>query len=294
MNFFNKPKQPLTNSSSSSSSPPQTPHLFLQQAFTSLQANVSNFLQNALPKPPSPSSSESPAWARVSNFNNILNTAAASSATGRSTRGNDAMSSAAIKERLAGVPVYALTSPGEEFVLVSPVRSETSLGLFCLSEADATALLNQMTSIDPSMRKGSRVVPVALNEVVQLKVDGVAFRLIPEASQVMNAIKERKRNGTSDNETFRGVPVFQSKSLALRSDDKRYRPVFFRKEDLERSLSRASKEQNLLNPTLKGGDIQVSVLEDIIQGMKDSSTSTWNDVVFIPPGFDVSTNPPRG
>lgn len=26
-------------------------------------------------------------------------------------------------------------------------------------------------------------------QVVQLKVDGVAFRLIPEASQVMNAIK---------------------------------------------------------------------------------------------------------
>lgn len=186
------------------------------------------------------------------------------------------------------MPVYALSNTSQEFVLVSGVRTRKSLGLFCFSEADAEALRQQMESMDPSMRNGSRVVPVALNKVFQLKVDGVAFRLIPEASQVKNAIKERERSGTTD-ESFCGVPVFQSRSLILRSQNKRYRPVFFRKEDLESSLVRASQQQGRLNPSLKG-DIQVGVLEDIIQGMKDSSTSKWDDVVFVPPGFDVSAD----
>lgn len=189
------------------------------------------------------------------------------------------------------MPLYALSNPNQEFVLVSAGNGKTSLGLFCLGEADAASLLHQLECIDPSMHKDYRVVPLALNQVIQLKVDGMAFRLIPEASQVMNAIKVRKRSGISDT-TFPGVPVFQSNSLVLRKENMRYRPFFFRKEDLEKSLSRASREQNILNPALKG-DIQVAVLEDIIQGMKDSSTSEWNDAVFVPPGFDVSTNAPR-
>ncbi|KAL6582103.1 hypothetical protein OROMI_006117 [Orobanche minor] len=87
--------------------------------------------------------------------------------------------------------------------------------------------------------------------------------------------------------------IMNSKSLSLRSQDKRYRPVFFRKEDLEKSLVRASRDQKQLYPRLKQGDIQVAVLEDILQGMKDNSVSSWNDVVFIPPGYDVSTGPSR-
>ncbi|GKV28610.1 hypothetical protein SLEP1_g37632 [Rubroshorea leprosula] len=38
-------------------------------------------------------------------------------------------------------------------------------------------------------RGSSKVVAVALNKVIQLESDGVAFRLIPESSQVKNAIK---------------------------------------------------------------------------------------------------------
>ncbi|KAJ8449686.1 hypothetical protein Cgig2_001342 [Carnegiea gigantea] len=35
----------------------------------------------------------------------------------------------------------------------------------------------------------------------------------------------------------------------------------------------------------------VADLEDIIKGMKDGSCSTWDDVVFVPPGFDAATDP---
>lgn len=78
-----------------------------------------------------------------------------------------ALSVEAIEERLAGVPVYALSNSEEEFVLVSGVSTKKSLGLLCFKKEDADALLEQMKSMDPSMRKGgSKVVAVALNKVI--------------------------------------------------------------------------------------------------------------------------------
>ncbi|KAI3470055.1 hypothetical protein Pfo_026718 [Paulownia fortunei] len=281
MNFF-KPKEPPATAVAA----PSPPQLLLHQAFTSLQTHFSNFFNNLQNNPPL----RNTFYARISNENNTLYSKSGATSSGSFTAKNHAMSAEAIEERLAGVPVYALSNGSQEFVLVSGTNTGKNLGLFCFSEADAETLHKQMKSVDPSMSSGSQVVAVALSKIFQLKVDGVALRLVPEASQISNALKEWKRAGIPD-ESFPGVPVFQSKSLILRSQNKRYRPVFFRKEDLEKSLLRASRDQKQLNPSLKQGDIQVAVLEDIIKGMKDSSLSSWDDVVFIPPGFDVSTDP---
>ncbi|KAF9688338.1 hypothetical protein SADUNF_Sadunf02G0187100 [Salix dunnii] len=261
----------------------QAPQIDLHHAFTTLQDHCSTFLQNLshqLPlfnpnfqthtrqsldtlisrlNPNYSFSSKNPSWARIPHE--------------PISHPGTSMSTEAIEERLAGVPVYALSNSNEEFVLVSGLSTGKSLGLFCFKQEDAEALLEQMKSMDPGMRKGgSKVVPVALNKVFQLKVDGVAFRLIPEPSQVKNALMEREQAGLSD-DAFSGVPVFQ--------------------EDLEKSLSRASHEQHKLNPAFKQGDIEVGVFEEIIKSMKEGSTTTWDDVVFIPPGFDVSTTPPK-
>jgi hypothetical protein len=201
-----------------------------------------------------------------------------------------------IEERLAGVPVYALANAANEFVLVSSTsagpdghegwRSPPALGLLCFRREDADALLAQM---DGDMRAGSSVVPVALNKVIQLKSDGVAFRFLPDLSQVANAIKLIEDEGLYARQGFPGVPVFQSRSLVLMSDNKRYRPAFFRKEDLDNSLHRTSHDQQKPNPAVRIGDTQVSSLEDIIKTMKDSSSSKWDDIVFIPPRFDLAT-----
>ncbi|MED6130805.1 hypothetical protein PIB30_003824 [Stylosanthes scabra] len=177
------------------------------------------------------------------------------------------MSWEAIEQRLEGVPVYALSNASEEFLLVSGASTGKNLGLFCFNEDDAQSLLRQVSAVDPRMRDGSKVVPVALNKVFQLKVNGVAFRLIPDKSQVKNALLVRDKSGSVAG-SFPGVPVFQSKSLILKSQNKRYRPLFFRKEDLEKSLHRASSDQNQLNPALRPGDIQVATLEDVIKQMK--------------------------
>lgn len=202
------------------------------------------------------------------------------------------MPASAIEERLAGVPVYALSNSSDEFVLVSGVRTGKSLGLFCLKKEDAETLLEQMKLMDPGMRQGSKVVAVALNKVFQLKLDGVAFRLMPDSTQVKNALRVMEKAGFSD-DGFSGVPVFQSRSLILQSQDKKYRPVFFRKEDLENSLLSASNQQNRLNPAFRQGDIQVAVFEEIIKGMQENASRQWDDVVFIPPGFDASISSPQ-
>ncbi|XP_068665853.1 protein TIC 22-like, chloroplastic [Aristolochia californica] len=250
----------------------------VNQAFQSALSHFSPTHQPLAPLRPSASahsSRKNHAWASTS------------SAWRNYDRSTGPMSSKDIEERLAGVPVYALSNSSEEFVLVSGVRTGKSLGLLCFRREDAEALLQQMRIMDPGMRSGSKVVAVALNKVFQLKVDGVAFRFIPDASEIKNAIKEREKMGNSD-QSFPGVPVFQSQSLILSSQNRRYRPVFFRKEDLERSLSRASSEHKALNPSYRQGDVQVRVLEEIIKDMKESSVSKWDDVVFIPPGFDIS------
>ncbi|EER96244.1 hypothetical protein BDA96_02G115000 [Sorghum bicolor] len=247
--------------------------------FLPIQAHVTSFLSSlpqALPPPPP--------WARIP------------SPSSAST--SVALPTAEIEERLAGVPVYALANAAQEFVLVSStrvggqggegvrVRPPPALGLLCFRKEDADALLEQM---EGDMRAGSSVVPVALNKVIQLKSDGVAFRFLPDSSQVANAIKLMQDEGLYAREGFPGVPVFQSRSLVLMSDNKRYRPVFFRKEDLDNSLHRTSRDQQKPNPAVRFGDTQVSSLEDIIKSMKDSSSSKWDDVVFIPPGFDLAT-----
>ncbi|KAJ4967655.1 hypothetical protein NE237_014356 [Protea cynaroides] len=232
----------------------------------------------------SSSSRRIPFWARISAQNESLSEPI--------HRFDLAMSTEAIEERLAGVPVYALSNSVEEFVLVSGSQTGKSLGFFCFKKEDAEALQEQMKFMDPRMRRGSKVVAVALNKVFQLKVEGVAFRFIPDSSQIMNAVKVRQKLGFSE-DGFSGVPVFQSRSLILKSQNKKYRPVFFRKEDLENSLLRASQQQKQLNPAFRQGDIQVAGLEEIIQGMKESPNSQWDDIVFIPPGFDISVNLPE-
>ena len=70
-----------------------------------------------------------------------------------------------IEQRLAGVPVYALSNSNEEFVVVSGQDPVKSLGLLCFKEQDAEILLGHMKAFDPRMRPGSKVVPVALSMV---------------------------------------------------------------------------------------------------------------------------------
>lgn len=155
MNFF-KPKELRQPAA-----PPPSPQLLLHRAITSLQTQFSTLLNNLQNRP-----LKNPFFARISDENNTLQRKfSPTNSSTNLTATNSAMSPEAIEERLAGVPVYALSNGSEEFVLISGTQSRRDLGLFFLTEADAEALLKHMKSVDSSMSSGSQVVPVALSKV---------------------------------------------------------------------------------------------------------------------------------
>ncbi|KAH9551125.1 hypothetical protein CY35_10G107000 [Sphagnum magellanicum] len=178
-----------------------------------------------------------------------------------------AMSTEQVARRLDGVPVYTVSNSANEFVLVSDLNSSKSLGLFCFREADASALLAQ---------------------VYELNAEGIAFRFLPDPQQIKNALEARAKAG-DPRKAFDGVPVFQSDNLILRTNNRRYCPIFFSKEDLENALSRAFKQQQRVNPSLRANtDIHVGSFEDVLKRMESNEEETgWGDIVFIPPGMDA-------
>lgn len=129
--------------------------------------------------------------------------------------------------------------------------------------------------------KGAKVVPITLDQVYMLKAEGIAFRFLPDPLQIKNAL-EMKSGLTA----FDGVPVFQSDLLVVKKQKKRYCPVYFQKEDIERELTRASKGSRGSALSKK---IMVGSLEDVLKKMEiNERDSGWDDLIFIPPGKSLN------
>jgi len=199
-----------------------------------------------------------------------------------------AMNSKEVSKRLDGIPVYTVSNSAKEFVLVSDMNNQRSLGLFCFRQQDAEALLSQVIGTEPRVGGRAKVIAVSLNKVYELRKEGITLRFLPDPHQVKNALQTASKAGVPGH-AFPGVPVFQSNNLILRSHDKRFRPIFFSKEDLEGSLARAFQQQKKLNPSFDvSTDIQVGSFEDVIRRMESGEESpAWEEIVFIPPGLDV-------
>ncbi|KAL9275093.1 TIC 22-like, chloroplastic-like protein [Drosera capensis] len=203
--------------------------------------------------------------------------------------GERAMTVAEIESRLDGVMVYTMSNNKGEIVLIEDKRRRRDdddkengkkvkgLALMCLRGGCGGRARG-----DAGDGSGREVSGVEGGSGAFEAVDGVAFRLVPETLQEMG-------RESSFDKTFSGVPIFESPDLTLLSKDKRYLPLFFRKEDLEKSLQRARQRMTFSFPA-REGDIQVAALEEIIEGMKDASRSKWDDVVFVPPGYDIPTD----
>ncbi|XP_068643400.1 protein TIC 22, chloroplastic-like [Aristolochia californica] len=181
-----------------------------------------------------------------------------------------------VAKTLAGTSVYTVSNSSNEFVLMSDPNSVRSLSLLCFRHEDAEALLAQVQLWQPVLGKGARVVPITLEQVYMLKVEGIAFRFLPDPLQLRNALELKAGKG------FDGVPIFQSDLLVVKKKNKRYYPIYFQKEDIERELAklpRASRGSGLSQ------QIMVGSLEDVLKRMEMSNkNSNWEDLIFIPPG----------
>ncbi|CAI9115737.1 OLC1v1016728C1 [Oldenlandia corymbosa var. corymbosa] len=123
------------------------------------------------------------------------------------------LSSDYVAKTLAGTSVYTVSNTNNEFVLISDPNSAKSIGLLCFRYEDAQAFLAQVRSTKGGLRGGAKVVPITLEQVYMLKVEGIAFRFLPDPVQIKNAL-ELKASDTMSG--FDGVPVFQSDLLVVK------------------------------------------------------------------------------
>ncbi|XP_010943041.2 protein TIC 22, chloroplastic isoform X2 [Elaeis guineensis] len=170
-----------------------------------------------------------------------------------------ALSPEYVAKTLAGTSVYTVSNSNNEFVLVSdPNNGLRSLGLLCFRHEDAQALLAQ---------------------VYMLKVEGIAFRFLPDPLQIKNALELKSADLSRG---FDGVPVFQSDLLVVKRKNKRYCPIYFQKEDIERELSKVSRASR---GSGFSQHIMVGSFEDVLKKMEmNDKNSGWDDLIFIPPG----------
>ncbi|XP_048436974.1 protein TIC 22, chloroplastic isoform X1 [Pyrus x bretschneideri] len=195
------------------------------------------------------------------------------------------LSSDHVAKSLAGTAVYTVSNSNNEFVLISDPNEAKSIGLLCFRQEDAEAFLAQVQS-RRELRSAAKVVPITLDQVYMLKVEGIAFRFLPDPVQIRNALELK----SADRSAFDGVPVFQSDLLVMKKKNKCYCPIYFTREDIEKELSKVSRASR--GPGVSQ-HIMVGSLEDVLRkmevfGLSSEKNSGWEDLIFIPPGKSYS------
>ena len=173
-----------------------------------------------------------------------------------------------MEARLQGCPVYTVVNRNKEFLLVSDEQSkEKQLGFFFFSQDDAQHLLGQVKEKDPGLAKSASIMQVSLDKVYRFamvprekELQGVMFRFFPDQKEVQNALdlfQERGLGATS----MMGVPVFQAEGLTIKAEDKRYVPLFFSKNDLDKALESSLKGA--------GQEVKVAAKKQLVKEEKE-------------------------
>ncbi|XP_024023325.1 protein TIC 22, chloroplastic-like, partial [Morus notabilis] len=100
-----------------------------------------------------------------------------------------ALGSDHVAKTLAGTAVYTVSNSNNEFVLISDPDGAKSIGLLCFRKEDAESFLAQVRLRRRELRSGAKVVPITLDQVYMLKVEGIAFRFLPDPVQIKNALE---------------------------------------------------------------------------------------------------------
>ncbi|KAL6317690.1 hypothetical protein AAG906_030444 [Vitis piasezkii] len=199
-----------------------------------------------------------------------------------------ALSSDHMAKSLVGTVVYTISNSNNEFVLISDPNGIKSIGLLCFRQEDAEAFLAQVQTRTRELRSQARVVPISLDQVYMLKVEGIAFRFLPDPVQIKNALELKAADIKSG---FDGVPVFQVfRPAGCEEENRRYCPIYFQKEDIVKELSKVSRSSRGPGVTQH---IMVGSLEDVLRKWSfcffhlmqtSEKNSGWEDLIFIPPG----------
>ncbi|XP_012838281.1 PREDICTED: protein TIC 22-like, chloroplastic [Erythranthe guttata] len=169
-----------------------------------------------------------------------------------------ALSDAEIKKRMAGVSVYKLSNDSQHELCRPSEYGDRVIQFYFLNKPDALRFKDIFICSPDTRIFDAPLTEQQLSHQVGTGLMGSKKRCSDITYELASypQEKEKQKAGFPDG-TFAGVPVFQ--------------------KDLETALAKTKAPK-------QRGTVQVAALEDIIQEMKDCSTSKWNDVVFVPPG----------
>lgn len=187
-------------------------------------------------------------------------------------------------QKLSQVPVFAITNSSGQPYLTTGLENE-QIGLIFFSYEDALALLTAMKNTHQV--SDARIYIMGLDRAYRMVTANktknqfnqefkTIFCFYPDQKQVKNA--GSIVNKLSFCETIRDIPVFVADGLVVKKGNDSMTPIFFSKEDLEKTWKKMISENPDINvkPT-----ILVIDLLKILKAM-ESEEKTFSKFGFFP------------
>jgi hypothetical protein len=200
-----------------------------------------------------------------------------------------------VSEKLAQVPVFAVTNAGGQPYLANMDGSGSQIGLIFFSHDDALNMLKDMQK-NPGA-SDARVYIMGLDkayEMVKSKptpsgIRGsngeeltMVFRFFPDSKQVKIAENLLRKVGIRN--SVEGVPVFVAKGLTLRKGSENVVPLFLTKEDLDLAWTKL-RDSNKDLPS--SPSVEIGNLLFIITQMEKGDHPELRNLGFFAPRASV-------
>ncbi|RCJ17249.1 hypothetical protein A6S26_31370 [Nostoc sp. ATCC 43529] len=200
-----------------------------------------------------------------------------------------------VVKKLQEVPVFTLTNPKGEFVVLSrnnQSKTVSQVGFF-ISKQDAQKFLdNRLKKENPQLASTLQVRPLSLADYYKIvlegkkKSDSVIYTLVPTQQQVASATSMLNANGKKV-EQFNGIPLFVPKfkkdnsylTIPVAKGNERYIPFFFEKEQAVALLDEFKKA---VPKEAENTEIQVVDLYGVMEALNTSNDPSINKIVLYP------------
>ncbi|MTJ13136.1 hypothetical protein FJR11_11150 [Anabaena sp. UHCC 0187] len=199
-----------------------------------------------------------------------------------------------VVKTLQEVPVFTLTNPKGEFVVISRKNESKTISQigFFISKKDAqTFLEGRLKKENPKLASTIQVRPVSLADYYKLVVENnkkkdsaVVFTLVPTKQQI-DVARTMLNAGGKPGQQFNGIPLFVPKFkqgnsyLTIPQGKERFIPFYFEKEQAVALLDafKKAKPQEAANT-----EIQVVDLYGVIDTLNSSNDPSTNKIFLFP------------
>jgi nickel transport protein len=199
-----------------------------------------------------------------------------------------------VVKTLQEVPIFTLTNPKGEFVVISRKNESKTISQigFFISKKDAqTFLEGRLKKENPQLASTIQVRPVSLADYYKLVVENnkkkdstVVFTLVPTKQQV-DIARNMLNSGGKKGQQFNGIPLFVPKfkqgnsylTIPLPKGNDRFIPFYFEKEQAVALLEafKKAKPKEAANT-----EIQVVDLDGVINTLNSSNDPTANKILL--------------